>query len=63
MEVPKEAVTIEAQHISPPSITIGRLPKRLTNALLTGPAKKRTQKERVVQNYHMLHLNINSFSN
>lgn len=38
MEFPNEAATIETPHSSPPSITIGRLPKRLTNMLLTGPA-------------------------
>lgn len=54
MEFPKEAVTIDTPHISPPSITIGLLPKRLTNTLLTGPAKRRKEtkrnKGRLVQN-------------
>lgn len=40
MELPNEAVTIETPHISPPIMTTGRLPKRRTNTLLTGPGKE-----------------------
>lgn len=49
MELPKEAVTIETPHNSPPSMTIGRLPKRVTNTLLTGPAKRRRKTKRKME--------------
>lgn len=64
MELPKEAATIESPHNSPPSMTTGRLPKRFTNTLLTGPAKRRGKTkgkmERAVQIDQTLHLNTNS---
>lgn len=52
MDLPKEAVTMETPHISPPTMTMGRLPKRLTSTLLTGPEGR--------SNTTLRHFQINS---